>query len=129
MFLKASGNFNRIRLNPTSASSTYSTAASGESKYFALEYVYAFKGQELAEKRAPYRSAHLEYARKCPTLKMGGAWGDLSGGLLIFYGANKDAEEFAKRDPYTINGIVKSWSVREWIMVHTKYDGVPTAKI
>ena len=27
------------------------------------------------------------------------------------------AEEFARTDPYVINGVVKSWSVREWTTV------------
>lgn len=71
---------------------------------------------------------------------MGGAWGDLSGALIIFHGTKDKAEEFAKNDPYVIclspiiissytkNGIVESWELKEWTMVATKYP-IPTADV
>jgi len=60
---------------------------------------------------------------------MGGAWGDLTGALLIFYGTQKQTEDFVKKDPYVVNGIVESYETKEWTMVLTNYEGVPTIKI
>jgi len=35
--------------------------------------------------------------------------------LLMFQGETPEAaEHFAKTDPYVLNGLVKSWRVREW---------------
>lgn len=31
---------------------------------------------------------------------MGGAWGDLSGALIVFYGSKESVENFARNDPY-----------------------------
>jgi len=60
---------------------------------------------------------------------MGGAWADLTGALFIFHGTHKQAEEFIKKDPYVINGIVSGHETKEWNMVVTSYEGVPTVKI
>jgi len=97
-------------------------------KYYAVLYKYKFKGKELLEKRAPHRAAHLDLAKNCPQLKMGGAWGDLTGALLLFHGTQKQAEDFVNKDPYVKNGIVEGFEVKEWTMVSTKYD-IPTIKV
>ena len=40
------------------------------------------------------------------------------GAALLFQGDSpKVAEDFARNDPYVINGVVKSWRVREWTTV------------
>jgi len=40
-------------------------------------------------------------------------------GAVILFRADSPAaaEEFAKSDPYVVNGIVKKWHVREWTTV------------
>ena len=50
---------------------------------------------------------------------MGGALADpVDRALLLFKGeAASVAEAFAKSDPYVTNGLVKSWSVRQWLTV------------
>ncbi len=38
--------------------------------------------------------------------------------VLLFQAASREAvERFAARDPYVLNGLVKSWRVREWTTV------------
>jgi uncharacterized protein YciI len=38
--------------------------------------------------------------------------------VLVFKTAGRSiVEEFAKADPYVLNGVVRSWIVREWTTV------------
>ena len=89
-------------------------------KHFLLIYNYA---PDYMDKRAAVRPAHLELARASVArdeLQLGGAvpQDDPPFGLLLFKGdAAAVAEDFARADPYTSQGVVKSWRVREWITV------------
>ena len=82
--------------------------------------LYTYTADAL-EKRAPHRSAHLAAARAAEQrgqLVLGGALADpLDGGVLVFAGGREVAEAFATSDPYTQNGIVIDWTVREWTVV------------
>ena len=82
--------------------------------------LYTYTDNAL-EKRAPHRSAHLAAARAAEErgqLLLGGALADpLDGGVLLFAGGKEVAEAFATSDPYTQNGIVTDWTVREWTVV------------
>ena len=71
------------------------------------------------EARAPYRDEHLARAKEALDsgfLVMAGALTDPPDtSILIFEADDKSAvEEFARADPYVINGVVTRWSVREW---------------
>ncbi len=89
-------------------------------KHFLLIYNYA---PDYMEKRAAVRPAHLELARASVArdeLQLGGAvpQDDPPFGLLLFKGESAAvAEDFAGADPYTSQGVVTSWRVREWITV------------
>lgn len=82
--------------------------------------LYTYTDNAL-EKRAPHRLAHLAAARAAEErgqLLLGGALADpLDGGVLLFAGGKEVAEAFATSDPYTQNGIVTDWTVREWTVV------------
>ena len=72
--------------------------------------------------RAPYRKVHLLHANAAydrGELILGGALANpADGAVLVFQGDSpKVAEDFAKADPYVINGVIKSWRVREWTTV------------
>jgi uncharacterized protein YciI len=42
----------------------------------------------------------------------------VDGTLLLFKGETREvAEQFARVDPYVLNGLVKQWRVREWSTV------------
>jgi uncharacterized protein YciI len=89
-------------------------------KHFLLIYNYA---PDYIDKRAAVRPAHLELARASVArdeLQLGGAvpQDDPPFGLLLFKGETAAvAEDFARADPYTSQGVVTSWRVREWITV------------
>jgi uncharacterized protein YciI len=79
-------------------------------------------GPDYAERRKPYRAAHLQHAREAVQrgeLVLGGAYASpIDGALLLFRGGSPAAaEQFAKSDPYVLNGVVLRWHIREWTTV------------
>ena len=77
---------------------------------------------DYVARRVQYRNLHLEYVSKAydrGDLVLAGALSDpVDGAVLVFRGASpKVAEEFAKSDPYVINGLVTAWRVRKWMTV------------
>jgi uncharacterized protein YciI len=74
------------------------------------------------ERRKPFRSTHLAHALQAVArgeLVLGGALANpVDGAVLLFQGSSPAvAEAFAATDPYVLNGLVKSWRVREWTTV------------
>lgn len=74
------------------------------------------------EKRAPFRAEHLKLAQdaqKSGVLVMAGALDEPADqAVLVFKGDSPEvAENFAKNDPYVINGLISEWSVRPWNVV------------
>lgn len=77
---------------------------------------------DYAEKRMPFRAAHIAYARQAVArgdLVLGGALASpADGAVLVFRGSSPAvAEAFAAADPYVVNGVVRKWRVREWTTV------------
>ena len=77
---------------------------------------------DYAERRMPFRSAHIAYARRAVArgdLVLGGAFArPADGAVLLFRGSSPAvAESFAASDPYVVNGVVSKWRVREWTTV------------
>jgi uncharacterized protein YciI len=77
---------------------------------------------DYVTKRAPFRGAHLEHARRAVErneLVLAGALANpADGAVLLFRGASPAvAEAFAAADPYVLNGVVLKWRVREWTTV------------
>lgn len=87
--------------------------------YFALFYEVV---DDFVARRAPFRDAHLSYARAAHLrgdLVLAGALADPADtALIIFQGPSPDAAtDFAKHDPYVLQGLVKHWKVRLWTVV------------
>ena len=87
---------------------------------------------DYVTKRVPFRSAHLEYARRAVErgeLVLGGALANpVDGAVLLFRGASPAvAEAFAAADPYVQNGLVLQWRVREWTTVVGRDASSPVA--
>lgn len=87
-----------------------------EVKHFLLFYDVV---GDYVERRATLRDAHLEKAWAASAkgeLVLGGALADpADGAILLFKGDSPAvAEDFAKVDPYVVNGLVSRWRVKEW---------------
>jgi uncharacterized protein len=87
------------------------------SERFVLFYDYP---ADFRDRRAPHRALHLQHAKASVArdeLQLGGAFADdPPEGMLLFKAATAQvAEDFARTDPYVINGVVNSWRVREWV--------------
>jgi uncharacterized protein YciI len=79
-------------------------------------------GPGYAERRVPFRAAHLAYARAAADrgeLLLGGAYADPIDGAVLLFECDSPApvEAFAAADPYVTNGVVTGWRVRAWTTV------------
>ena len=88
-------------------------------KHFALVYEVV---ENYAERREPYRAAHLRLVQQAyerGEIVMAGALGEPpSGALLIFHAESPAvAEQFVHTDPYVAAGIVTRWQVKPWHLV------------
>jgi uncharacterized protein YciI len=88
-------------------------------KHFLLFYEGA---PDYLERRPQFRGAHLQHAWDAVErgeLVVAGALADpVDGAVLMFAGEDrKVAEDFARADPYVVNGLVARWHVREWTTV------------
>lgn len=92
-----------------------SGAGSNQEKVYVLEYTYV---PNMIERRAPHRPAHLEFTKphiESKKLLAGGALlPEVEQGLLLFRATKEYVEEFAKNDPYTVQGLITNYRIREW---------------
>ncbi|MEW6194824.1 MAG: YciI-like protein [Bacteroidota bacterium] len=83
-----------------------------------MYYILFYKTVDnYIEKRGSFREAHLKLAKEYHArgeLILAGALADpADGAILVFKGDSPAvAENFAKSDPYVLNGLIKEWSVR-----------------
>jgi len=89
--------------------------------------------EDYADRRIPFRAAHLAHARGAAArgeLLLGGALADpIDGAVLLFRGSSPAAAlAFAAADPYVTNGLVTRWRVREWTTVVGPDAAVPTTE-
>jgi uncharacterized protein YciI len=84
--------------------------------HLVLFYEYV---DDIVDRRAPHREAHLARFRETDTVVMAGALGDPpSGALIVFRGAApEEVEAFALNDPYVLAGLVTGWRVERWSVV------------
>lgn len=88
-------------------------------KHFLLFYEGA---PDYLERRPQYRGAHLQHAWAASErgeLVVAGALADpVDGAVLMFAGEDRQvAEDFARADPYVVNGLVARWHIRDWTTV------------
>jgi len=87
--------------------------------YYALIYEAT---DDYVARRAAFREQHLRAAREARErgeLLLAGAFADpVDRALLVFRVRDKSkVEDFARKDPYVVNGLVKRWEVRPWTVV------------
>ncbi len=88
-------------------------------QYYALIYYVV---DDFVKRRTPFREEHLGLARAAHgrgELLLAGAFLEPSDrALLVFRTAERSAvEDFARNDPYVIQGLVQRWEVRPWAVV------------
>jgi uncharacterized protein len=88
-------------------------------KHLALIYDMV---ENFAERRQPYREAHLQSINEAQArglIVMAGPLGDPPDGGLLIFRADSPAtvEEWVRADTYVTNGIVVGWKVRPWNLV------------
>jgi len=98
-------------------------------KYYALFYEVV---ENFVERRARFREEHLRAvneAKERGELVLAGALGEPpDGALLVFLAEDRSTvEEFARRDSYVVNGLVKKYDVRPWSVV-AKAETTPSSK-
>jgi uncharacterized protein len=87
--------------------------------YYALIYETV---DDYVARRTEFREQHLRVARAARErgeLLLAGAFDDpVDRALIVFCVDDKSkVEEFARKDPYVVNGLVKKWEVRPWKVV------------
>lgn len=99
--------------------------------YYALIYETV---DDYVARRGEFREMHLSIARAARErgdLVLAGAFDDpVDRALLIFRVDNKSkVEEFARKDPYVVNGLVKRWEVRPWRVVVGQEQHASSSKV
>jgi uncharacterized protein YciI len=89
-------------------------------KHFILFYDFV---PDYITRRTPFRPAHFAHAQAAVArgeMVLGGACTDGSAplGVLVFSVTDRaTVEDFARQDPYVIEGVATGWHVREWTTV------------
>ncbi len=78
--------------------------------------------EDMADRRTPYREAHLARITEqqaAGNLVMAGALGDPPiGGALVFKGVGPEqVDAFAHDDPYMKAGLITAWRAQPWKLV------------
>lgn len=84
-----------------------------------MKFVLLYESaEEVAEKAPSHAAAHARHwqpFRERGELLMIGPFGDpQSQGAMAIFSTRESAQEFARSDPFVVNGVVRSWEVREW---------------
>ena len=98
--------------------------------YYALFYEVV---EDYIARRSQFRDAHLGLANEAHErgeLLLAGALSDPNVALIVFRAADTSvAEEFARNDPYVVNGLVTRWEVRPWnVVVGQESSDVPAQR-
>jgi uncharacterized protein YciI len=86
---------------------------------YLLLYTYV---DDMAERRGPYRDAHLERVRaerEAGHITMAGALNTPpTGAAIVWTGVTaEDIERFTAADPYVVNGLVTAQRIERWNLV------------
>jgi uncharacterized protein YciI len=100
--------------------SLFLTAVKGDDMEYYVLFYYVI--DDYISRRAQYREEHLrlvQEANRRGDLLLAGALSDpVDRALLVFRVSDRSiVEDFARSDPYVINGLVMKWEVRPWAVV------------
>ena len=82
-----------------------------------MKYVLIYDSADDVAQTAPvhfaaHRARWQEF-QAAGSLLLIGPYTDQSGALAVFT-TREAAEEFARTDPFVLNGVTRAWSVKEW---------------
>lgn len=83
-----------------------------------MKYVLFYESADDVRAKAPlYAAEHrarwaVFHARG--VLLMIGPFADPKDGAMAIFTTSEAAEEFARGDPFVLNGVVRTWHIREW---------------
>jgi uncharacterized protein len=87
-------------------------------RYLLIRYDYP---EDVVERRAPFREAHLTLLRAAKErgfVVAGGAVDDPpTGGVIVVRDDLEAAEALVASDPYVVNGVVRAWRISPWNVV------------
>ncbi len=85
------------------------------SKKYVLFYESADDVKSKAPAQFPSHNARVKEFHGRGTLLMVGTFGNpQEEGAMAIFTTREAAEEFAKDDPFVVNGVIRSWKVLEW---------------
>ena len=83
-------------------------------KKYVLFYESAADVLAKAPLHFPAHRAHWERFQADGTLLMIGPFANPREGAMAVFTTREAADEFARGDPFVLNGVVRSWQIREW---------------
>lgn len=87
---------------------------------YVLWYQSADDVMSKAPEHYPAHSERVDEFHAAGTLEMVGTFANVQDeGSMAIFNSRESAEEFAEGDPFVLNGVVRSWVVREWNEVLT----------
>lgn len=109
-------------VTPATNTAAFSSSPPQITRKHLLLYDYV---ADIVNKRAPFREAHIQHASEAKArghLEQAGAFANpVDGAVFVFRGVDDGGDDavraFADADPYVRNGLVTSWTVREWSVV------------
>lgn len=84
-----------------------------------MKYVLFYESADDVASKAPAHfpahSARLDEFHSHGTLLMVGTFGNpQEEGSMAVFTTREAAEQFARGDPFVLNGVVRNWFIREW---------------
>ena len=84
-----------------------------------MKYVLLYESADDVMSKAPvHYAAHVEWAEgfeaRGELLSIGTFEDPQTQGSMAIFASREAAEEFVRDDPFVINGVVRSYEIREW---------------
>lgn len=81
-----------------------------------MKYVLLYETGDISKagENFPAHEKRFKRYHTDGTLLMLGPYADPEDGAMSIFTTRKAAEEFARGDPFVVNGVVSRWEVREW---------------
>ncbi len=89
-----------------------------------MKYVLLYESADDVQSKAPlhfaaHHARYAEFHRRGDLLMIGAFSRPQEEGSMAIFATLESAEEFARADPFVLNGVVRRWEVRAWNEVLT----------